>query len=95
VVEAKNSNTFMAKTWDRAQEDGIPMQYLIQIAKQVACVNCETGYCAVLIGGNEYRQYTYHRDFELEDMIMQADISFWDCVQMRVEPELTQISDCL
>lgn len=93
VVEAKNSNTFMAKTWDRAQEDGIPMQYLIQIAKQVACVNCETGYCAVLIGGNEYRQYTYHRDYELEDLIIQADINFWDCVQLRIEPDLTQLSD--
>lgn len=93
VVEAKNSNSFMAKTWDRVQEDGIPMQYLIQIAKQVAIADCEEGYCAVLIGGNEYRQYTYRRDMELEDMIVQADIAFWDCVQMRIEPELTQVSD--
>lgn len=93
VVEAKNSNAFMRNTWDNAQEDGIPMQYLIQIAKQVACMDCEEGYCAVLIGGNEYRQYTYHRDKELESMIIQADIAFWDCVQMRIEPDLTQLSD--
>ncbi len=93
VVEAKNSNAFMRNTWDNAQADGIPVQYLVQIAKQVACKDAELGFCAVLIGGNEYREYTYHRDMELEGLIIDADTRFWDCVQMRIEPELTQISD--
>lgn len=93
VVEAKNSNAFMRNTWDNAQADGIPVQYLVQIAKQVACVDCDMGFCAVLIGGNEYREYTYRRDLELEGLIIDADTRFWDCLQMGIEPEFTQVSD--
>lgn len=93
IVEAKNANSFMRQYWDDSYQDGMPMQYLIQVAKQVACADVDIGYCAVLLGGNEYKQFIYHRDLELEDKIICADVAFWDCVQMRVEPELTQLSD--
>jgi putative phage-type endonuclease len=91
VIEAKNSNSFMRAEWD----DGIPMQYMIQIAKQVAIMDAEGGYCAVLIGGCEYRQFIYERDRELEEMIIKADLNFWSCVQHRIEPELLTISDAM
>lgn len=93
VIEIKCSSSFMKSTWDEAQEDGIPMQYLIQIAKQVAIVDAQVGFCAVLIGGNEYRQYTYERDKDLENMILDADIKFWGCVANKIEPEPITISD--
>src|SRR5690606_36924300 len=80
VVEAKMANSFMRKEWDSAYQDGIPLTYLIQIAKQVACANASKGYCAVLIGGNEYMQFLYERDKELEDLIIEADKEFWHCV---------------
>lgn len=93
VVEAKNSNAFMAKTWDSAKEDGIPPQYIVQIAKQVMCAQVKLGFCAVLIGGAGYKQFTYHQDLQLEEMIVEADMAFWDCVQMRIEPNFTELSD--
>ncbi len=93
VVEIKCANSFMRAQWDEAEEDGIPMQYLIQIAKQVAITDAQAGFCAVLIGGNEYRQYTYERDRELEGMILESDIAFWKCVKERIEPEPIAISD--
>lgn len=89
VVEAKNSNSFMRSEWD----EGIPMPYMIQIAKQVAVSGAKGGYCCVLIGGCEYRQFEYERDIELEEMIIEADIEFWDCVQNGIEPELLTIND--
>lgn len=93
VLEIKCANSFMKQEWDDALEDGIPMQYLIQIAKQVAIMNADVGYCAVLIGGNEYRQYTYERDLELERLIIDSDIEFWNRVQERREPDPIRISD--
>lgn len=94
VVEAKNANSFMRKEWDSAYQDGIPLTYLIQIAKQVAVANATKGYCAVLIGGNEYMQFVYERDAELENMIIEADKRFWNCVVTRTEPDPINTSDC-
>jgi len=94
VVEVKCANSFMRKEWDFAANDGIPQVYLIQIAKQVAVTNADKGYCAVLIGGNEYRQFVYKRDLELEKIIIEADKQFWHCVQNKIEPDPINTSDC-
>ena len=94
VVEAKMANSFMKKMWDKALEDGIPNAYLIQIAKQVALADADVGYCAVLIGGFEYMQFTYQRDKELEEFIIESDKRFWHCVQNNIEPEPMNVNDC-
>lgn len=94
VVEAKSANSFQRKEWDMALNDGIPLVYLIQLAKQCAITDASRGYCAVLIGGMEYKQFTYERDKELESVIIQADIDFWECVLNRHEPAPLNTSDC-
>ncbi len=94
VVEAKSANSFQRKEWDMALTDGIPLVYLIQIAKQCLITDATRGYCAVLIGGMEYKQFIYERDAALEALILQADIDFWDCVIRRVEPDPISTSDC-
>lgn len=94
VVEAKCVNAFQRKEWDMALNDGIPLVYLIQIAKQCAITDASRGYCAALIGGMEYKQFIYERDTELEKVILQADIEFWECVQHRQEPPPLNTSDC-
>lgn len=94
VVEAKCVNSFQRKEWDMACSDGIPLIYLIQIAKQCLITNASRGYCAVLIGGMEYKQFIYERDAALEALILQADIEFWRCVQNHIEPNPMNTSDC-
>lgn len=94
VVEAKCANSFQRKEWDMASNDGIPLVYLIQIAKQCLITDASRGYCAVLIGGMEYKQFIYERDAALEALILQADREFWDCVEKRIEPEPINTSDC-
>jgi putative phage-type endonuclease len=94
VVEAKCANSFQRKEWDMALTDGIPLVYLIQIAKQCLITDAARGYCAVLIGGMEYRQFIYERDAALEALILQADIDFWNCVQNRIEPAPSNSADC-
>ncbi len=94
VVEAKCANSFQRKAWDSSAVDGIPLNYLIQIAKQVAVTDASKGYCAVLIGGSEYLQFVYERDHALEELIIKSDIEFWRCVQERIEPEAINTNDC-
>lgn len=94
VVEAKCVNIFQRREWDMSLEDGIPMNYLIQIAKQCMITDASRGYCAVLVGGMEYRQFIYERDQFIEDTILKSDIEFWDLVQRREPPEMSNTSDC-
>lgn len=94
VIEAKSANSFQRKEWDMALTDGIPLVYLIQIAKQCLITNATRGYCAVLIGGMEYKQFIYERDAVLEELILRADIEFWDCVQKRIAPQPINTNDC-
>jgi predicted phage-related endonuclease len=94
VVEAKSANSFQRKEWDMALTDGIPLVYLIQIAKQCLITNATRGYCAVLIGGMEYKQFIYERDAQLEEIILKADLNFWDAVQNKREPDPINTSDC-
>lgn len=94
VIEAKSANSFQRKEWDMALTDGIPLVYLIQVAKQCLITNATRGYCAVLIGGMEYKQFIYERDAALEDLILKSDIEFWHCVQNKIEPPPMSTSDC-
>ena len=94
IVEAKSANSFQRKEWDMALTDGIPLVYLIQVAKQCLITNATRGYCAVLIGGMEYKQFIYERDAALEELILKADLDFWHCVQNRIEPDPISTSDC-
>ena len=94
IIEAKSANSFQRKEWDMALTDGIPLVYLIQVAKQCLITDATRGYCAVLIGGMEYKQFIYERDAALEALILKADIDFWHCVQNRIEPEPISPTDC-
>lgn len=94
IIEAKSANSFQRKEWDMALTDGIPLVYLIQVAKQCLITNATRGYCAVLIGGMEYKQFIYERDAALEELILKADLDFWHCVQNRIEPDPISTADC-
>lgn len=94
VVEAKCANSFQRKEWDTQTSDGIPLSYLIQIAKQVAVTDATRGYCAVLFGGNEYMQFVYERDKALEELILKSDMDFWHCIENRIEPDPINTNDC-
>ena len=87
VLEIKCSSGFMAHEWGEDGSDIIPMQYLLQVAHYCAVLNADCAYIAVLIGGNDYREFKYTRDFDLESKIIDAAKKFWECVQTRTPPE--------
>jgi putative phage-type endonuclease len=87
ILEVKCSAGFMAHEWGEDGSDIIPMQYLVQVAHYCAVVNAGCAYIAVLIGGNDYREFKYTRDLDLESKIIDAAKKFWECVQTRTPPE--------
>ena len=71
----------------------MPLPYLLQLVHYVACLNAKKAYIAVLIGGNDYREFIYERDEELETYLIQGAKNFWEYVQKNVVPPPTQLSD--
>lgn len=87
ILEVKCSHQFMASEWGTNESDVIPMQYLAQVAHYCHVLDIDRAYIAVLIGGNEYRQYCYNRDKELEETLLNACKEFWQCIQDKKEPK--------
>lgn len=86
ILEVKCSSAFMSQQWGEDGSDIIPMNYLVQVAHYCAVTNAECAYIAVLIGGNDYREYKYIRDVELEQHVIDAAKTFWECVQSTNPP---------
>lgn len=93
VFEAKCSNQFMAHLWGEKGTDAIPLEYLVQVAFYCCILNCESAYIAVLIGGNDYREFKYERDLELEKTIIDSACRFWDYVKNNTPPPAINQSD--
>jgi putative phage-type endonuclease len=93
VLEVKCSSSFMSQQWGEDGSDIIPMPYLVQVAHYCAVTNADCAYIAVLIGGNDYREFKYTRDLELEEHVINAAKEFWNCVQTKTPPAATNQVD--
>ena len=86
VLEVKCSSQFMSNVWGASGTDEIPMQYLVQVAFYCMLTNADCAHVAVLIGGNDYREYKYTRDLVLEATIISTAKKFWNCVISKTPP---------
>jgi len=91
VLEIKTANQFLSHEWGQEGRE-IPLRYLVQLAYYCMITNASKGVCVVLIGGQDYREYTYERDEFLEADILSACDDFWRCVQDGIQPT-AQYSD--
>lgn len=73
VLEIKTAGVFSAPDW----EDGIPAYYKTQIAHYLSITERPFADVAVLIGGQEYREYRYTRDVIFEEKLNQAVDDFY------------------
>ena len=94
VLECKTAGLMKAKEWGEQGTDQIPASYLYQVAYYSAICNVEKVDIAVLIGGQEFRIYTYIKDVDLEKKLIQAACAFWhNYVVLRIAPEASNSSD--
>jgi putative phage-type endonuclease len=91
LLEIKTAGVRQAKYWGEPWTDRVPEHYLAQVHWQMFVINnracgardplfsevVSEAHLAVLIGGNDYREYVVPRDEEFEGMLFDAAHSFW------------------
>lgn len=73
VLEIKTAGLMRASDW----ESGIPDYYVTQIAHYLSITKREFADVAVLIGGQDYREYRYMRDIPYEQKLTRAVDDFY------------------
>jgi len=78
VLECKTANVFSQSEWGDMGTDQVPMPYLVQCLWYLMLTGLEQADLAVLLGNADFRIYEIHRDWELEEMLLDKAIHFWE-----------------
>lgn len=94
VLECKTADKFTRHLWGDSASDDVPEYYLTQVQHYMHVTGWHEGYLAVLIGGNEYRDYEIPYDVELAEYCAARCSEFWNnYVAKDVPPPLTAADD--
>jgi putative phage-type endonuclease len=96
ILECKTAGFMMSKEWGEEYTDQIPESYLCQVAYYAAICDVEKVDIAVLIGGQDFRIYTYNRNREFENKLIKVTCNFWhNHILKGISPEATSTDDVL
>jgi putative phage-type endonuclease len=87
-LECKTGDKYTTKNWGEAGTDEVPEYYYIQGAHYMEVMGYNEWDFAVVLGGNDYRDYHIERDPELGELIIESAATFWDGVQNGIPPEI-------
>lgn len=94
VLECKTADKFTRHLWGDSSSDEVPEYYLTQVQHYMHVTGWHEGYLAVLIGGNEYRDYEIPYDVELAEYCAERCVEFWNNYVVKdVPPPLTAADD--
>lgn len=94
VLECKTADKFTRHLWGDSASDDVPEYYLTQVQHYMHVTGWHEGYLAVLIGGNEYRDYEIPYDAELAEYCAARCVEFWNNFVVKdVPPPLTASDD--
>ena len=94
ILECKTADKFTAHLWGENNSDEIPDYYLVQVQHYMHVTGYHEAALAVLIGGNEFRQYEVSYDKELAEFAAAKCVEFWQTfVVPRVAPPATRNDD--
>lgn len=74
--------------WGCTGTDEIPLHYRCQIQQSLDIFGLPRAYLAVLIGGNEPREYVIEADAEDQATLREAGAAFWASLQADTEPPI-------
>ena len=78
LLECKTANPFAKQEWGDAGSDQVPLPYLIQCAWYLLLTQVPHCDVAVLFGNAELRVYQIPRDPELEILLLDHAVRFWE-----------------
>lgn len=85
ALEVKTASVFGKEDW--VEEP--PLPYQMQLQHQLAVTGAEWGSIAVLLGGNDYRQFDMVRDDAFLEVLIEREERFWfDHVMADIPPEV-------
>lgn len=94
ILECKTSHFLQGNEWGEEGTDEIPELHKCQVAYYSAICNVEKVDIAVLIGGQSFRMYTYHKDREFEDKLIRAACLFWNNHVLKgIAPSASNLED--
>lgn len=89
-ADSKNVSWEFSHLWGEDGSDDVPDWISMQMHWYLAFYDIEQWHIAALFGGNDFRVFKLKRDFELEEMLLDAGERFWrDHVEAGVPPEMT------
>ena len=87
LLECKTANPFARGEWGDPGTDQVPMNYLCQCIWYMAITGIEQCDLAVLFGNSDFRIYEIERDLELEALVIEKALHFWnECVLKDIPP---------
>lgn len=84
--QVKNVGLRMASAW----AEGVPTDYLIQGVVEMSVTDLPRIDFAVLMGGQQYREFTVYRDAELEADVLEGLHAFWRLVETDAQPAIDE-----
>lgn len=94
ILECKTANPFAQSEWGEVGSDQVPLSYLVQCVWYMMLTNINQTDLAVLFGNADFRIYEITRDLELEQMVLERAITFWeDHVLKDIPPPAASESD--
>jgi putative phage-type endonuclease len=78
LLECKTANPFARGEWGEPSTDQVPMSYLCQCIWYMAITGIEQCDLAVLFGNSDFRIYEIARDMELEALVTEKALHFWN-----------------
>ncbi len=95
ILECKTANPFSRAQWGEVGSDQVPMQYLAQCVWYMAITGIHQTDLAVLFGNTDFRIYHIERDMELENLVLDKAIHFWqEHVLKDIPPPVQTPEDC-
>ena len=90
-LECKTCNVFAAKEWE---DDELPAAYYVQCQHYMMVTGCDRWYIAVLIGGNRFVWKEIPRNDAEIDLLLEAEVDFWNKVTTGTMPEVDGSESC-
>jgi putative phage-type endonuclease len=90
ILECKTANPFIQSNWGEPGTDQVPMSYLCQTILYMALTNIDRTDLAVLFGNSDFRIYEITRDLELENMVLEKAVHFWQEYILKDQPPPAQ-----
>jgi putative phage-type endonuclease len=94
VLECKTIGSRLIDQLGEVGTDQIPSYWLTQVAWYVAITNTPKADIAVLAAGQDFRVYTYERDYDFENKLIELAYRFWqNHIEKDIPPAPVLVSD--